>query len=40
MFDYYVFDLDGVLVDVRDSYKREVFEEVGDELGRGSATTR
>ncbi|MDZ7688133.1 MAG: HAD family hydrolase [Halobacteriales archaeon] len=34
MFDYYVFDLDGVLVDVRDSYKREVFDEVGDELGR------
>jgi phosphoglycolate phosphatase len=35
MFDSYVFDLDGVLVDVRDSYRREVFEEVGDELGRG-----
>jgi phosphoglycolate phosphatase len=35
MFEYYVFDLDGVLVDVRDSYKREIFEEVGDELGRG-----
>lgn len=35
MFDYYVFDLDGVLVDVRDSYRREIFEEVGDELGRG-----
>jgi phosphoglycolate phosphatase len=34
MFDFYVFDLDGVLVDVRDSYRREVFQDVGDELGR------
>jgi len=35
MFDSYVFDLDGVLVDVNDSYKREIFDEVGDEFGRG-----
>lgn len=33
MFDSYVFDLDGVLVDVHDSYKHEIFDEVGDELG-------
>jgi len=34
MFDSYVFDLDGVLVDVHDTYKREIFDEVGDELRR------
>ncbi len=35
MYDCYIFDLDGVLVDVPDSYKREVFNDVGDELGMG-----
>lgn len=30
MFDSYIFDLDGVLVDVHDNYKHRVFEEVGE----------
>ncbi|MDY7082568.1 MAG: HAD family hydrolase [Halobacteria archaeon] len=33
MFDHYIFDLDGVLVDVTDEYKREVFDEVAGILG-------
>lgn len=32
MYDCIIFDLDGVLVDVEDSYKHEVFAEVGDRL--------
>jgi len=34
-YDYWLFDLDGTLVDTRWGYKREVFDRVGDELGRG-----
>lgn len=34
MFDGYLFDLDGVLVDVSDAYKHEIFAEVEDELER------
>ncbi|MDY6764775.1 MAG: HAD family hydrolase [Halobacteria archaeon] len=33
MFDYYIFDLDGVLVDVSRDYKREIFDEVGEHFG-------
>lgn len=31
-YNYYIFDLDGVLVDVTDSYKREIMDKVGDKL--------
>ncbi|XGI83196.1 HAD family hydrolase [Halorutilales archaeon Cl-col2-1] len=34
MFDYYLFDLDGVIVDVEEEYRRAVFDEVEDRLGR------
>ena len=33
-YDYWVFDLDGTLVDAEWSYTRSVFDEVGDRLGR------
>jgi len=33
-YDYWVFDLDGTLVDAEWSYTRAVFDEVGDRLGR------
>lgn len=33
-YDYWLFDLDGTLVDVDPSYPQEVFEEVGNRLGR------
>jgi phosphoglycolate phosphatase len=33
-YDYWVFDLDGTLVDAEWSYTRGVFDEVGDRLGR------
>ena len=32
-YDYYVFDLDGTLVDVDDAYVGELFERIGDRLG-------
>ncbi len=32
-YDFWVFDLDGTLVDVPHSYARSVFDEVGDRLG-------
>lgn len=32
-YEYWLFDLDGTLVDVEWSYAREVFDEVGDRLG-------
>lgn len=32
-YDYWLFDLDGTLVDVEPSYAREVFTQVGDRLG-------
>lgn len=34
-YDYWLFDLDGTLVDAEWSYTRGVFDEVGDRLGRG-----
>jgi phosphoglycolate phosphatase len=34
-YDYWLFDLDGTLVDTEFSYKRELFDRVGDRLGRG-----
>ena len=33
-YDFWLFDLDGTLVDVEPSYSREVFERVGDRIGR------
>ena len=33
-YDYWLFDLDGTLVDVEWSYIRRVFDDVGDRLGR------
>jgi phosphoglycolate phosphatase len=33
-YDYWLFDLDGTLVDAEWSYTRSVFDEVGDRLGR------
>ncbi len=33
-YDFWLLDLDGTLVDVEDSYRREVFDAVGDRLGR------
>ena len=33
-YDFWLFDLDGTLVDVEWSYTREVFDRVGDRLGR------
>jgi len=33
-YDYWLFDLDGTLVDTKWGYKRDVFDRVGDELGR------
>jgi len=33
-YDYHLFDLDGTLVDAEWSYTREVFDRVGDRLGR------
>ncbi len=33
-FDCHLFDLDGVLVDVEDSYRRKIFDEVGEVTGR------
>ncbi|MFB6283683.1 MAG: HAD family hydrolase [Halobacteria archaeon] len=32
MYDYLVFDLDGVLVDVTEGYRNWIFDEIGDEL--------
>jgi len=34
-YDFWLFDLDGTLVDVEPSYPRRVFEEVGNRLGHG-----
>ncbi len=34
-YDYWLFDLDGTLVDVRESYAREVVYSVGDRIGHG-----
>jgi phosphoglycolate phosphatase len=34
-YDYWLFDLDGTVVDVDPDYAREVFDEVGDRLGVG-----
>ncbi|MDG5777631.1 HAD family hydrolase [Haloarculaceae archaeon H-GB2-1] len=33
-YDFWLFDLDGTIVDIEPSYVTEVFEEVGDRLGR------
>ncbi len=33
-FDCHLFDLDGVLVDVEESYRRKIFDEVGEVTGR------
>jgi phosphoglycolate phosphatase len=33
-YDYWLFDLDGTLVDTEWSYKRELFDRVGDRIGR------
>lgn len=33
-YDFWLLDLDGTLVDVEQSYRREIFDEVGDRLGR------
>ncbi len=33
-FDSYLFDLDGVIVDVEDSYRRKIFDEVSEVTGR------
>jgi len=38
-YDFWLLDLDGTLVDEW-SYTREVFDRVGDRLGRGSPTGR
>jgi phosphoglycolate phosphatase len=38
-YDYWLFDLDGTLVDTEWSYKREIFDRVGEELGRGFSDT-
>jgi phosphoglycolate phosphatase len=34
-YDYWLFDLDGTLVDAEWAYTRDVFDRVGDRLGRG-----
>jgi phosphoglycolate phosphatase len=34
-YDYWLFDLDGTLVDAEWGYTRDVFDRVGDRLGRG-----
>lgn len=34
-YDFWLFDLDGTLVDVDPAYPRRVFDEVGDRLGHG-----
>ncbi|MFC6824235.1 HAD family hydrolase [Halopelagius fulvigenes] len=34
-YDFWLFDLDGTVVDVEWSYTRETFDRVGDRLGRG-----
>lgn len=33
-YEFWLFDLDGTLVDVDPGYTREVFDRVGDRLGR------
>lgn len=33
-YDFWLFDLDGTLVDAEWSYTRDVFDRVGDRLGR------
>ena len=34
-YDHWAFDLDGTLVDVEPAYIHDVFDRVGDRLGRG-----
>ena len=33
-YDFWILDLDGTLVDVETSYVRDVFDRVGERLGR------